>query len=340
MNDTQRTRILLLLIAGVLLVGGSLLWVNTNREGTDDIAMQQSAQLQAVLNRRKHAHLTKTAEIAAQAPAASLTGPNLNSNAGAKNVAGNPENRQSQTKTNNSLVNPVARLSSVNSVKEKLEKMMVGTGLMPASTAQPAVNAAVNVVAANPATITRNLAATPMDQAIAESRTNAGRKNPFQDISGFQSFPRAGAAANEANEEATGESAEAKSIAKPSAKALAQKVSDKVNGKGTHNALALVPPPPPVSPSLANGGVSLDELPSPPVRPSIADKMKVMAVIGDHVLIMFTDKKAQMENNWPKTISLGPGEKFESVSLIKVGDDSVTFDDDGERTVKTVDPIK
>jgi hypothetical protein len=323
MNETQRTRILLLLMAGVLLVGGSLLWVNTHREGADDMAMQQNAQLQAVLNRRKHARSKATvAETPPASPASASKGANV-----AKTATVTSVDLLANTPAKTAAGAPVARLSAVSKMKDKLDKMMAasGAGIVPPGAAKaevPAVNAANPV----PPIVTskRDIEATPMAVAEVDSKLNAGRANPFETVTGFQPFPRAGAAAKANEDEENG------------AKMLAQKIKNK------HS---LVPPPPPVSPSLAGGGmpgggVALDELPPPPARPSIADKMRVTAVIGDHVLIMFSDKKAQLDNHWPNTVTLGPGEKFESVSLVKVGDDSVTLDDDGERMVKSLDVIK
>lgn len=142
-----------------------------------------------------------------------------------------------------------------------------------------------------------------------------------------------------------------------------QAVAKKMNGKKG----GLIPPPPPNVPSFLDfgnladssdkkknsgktamkpssagggGGLALDELPLPPSRQGISEKLKVIAIIGDKVVLQFTDKNLTYRHKWPTLISLGPGEQFESVNVVSVEGDSVTLEEDGERQVKTMAPIR
>jgi len=97
-----------------------------------------------------------------------------------------------------------------------------------------------------------------------------------------------------------------------------------------------VPPPEPPS----GAGLSVAELPEPPARPSIADKMKLVGIVGDRAILAFSDRELVRENKWPKMVTLGTGEQFESVKVVGVSGDSVTVEEDGERSVKTIPPVK
>jgi len=105
-----------------------------------------------------------------------------------------------------------------------------------------------------------------------------------------------------------------------------------------------VPPPPPRAEDAlgagVDGGIALTELPVPPAKPSLADKMKLIGVIGDRAVLAFSDTQLRQENRWPKTLILKPGEQFETVSVLGVNPDSVTLEEDGERSVKNIEPIK
>ncbi len=171
----------------------------------------------------------------------------------------------------------------------------------------------------------KNLAATPRVLASSEARMQAGKPDPTLRLRNLKPFPRirGGGGAGDLG------LADAAQLPAPP-------VVDK----------ALPPPPPPVAadglvpPPEPDAGLSLAELPAPPSRPSIANKMKLVGVIGDKAIIAFTDRRQRMENKWPRTITLGRGEQFESVSVVEVTPDSVTIDEDGERSVKSVEPLK
>jgi hypothetical protein len=172
----------------------------------------------------------------------------------------------------------------------------------------------------------KNLAATPLSLAANEARVQAGKPDPFQQVHNYLPFPRgAGGVAS---------IAAADGASPPAPPPPVEKI--------------LPPPPPPVAASASglapppepDAGLSLAELPAPPSRPSIANKMKLVGVVGDRAIIAFSDRRLRMENKWPRTITLGRGEQFESVSVVDVSPDSVTIDEDGERSVKSVEPLK
>jgi hypothetical protein len=102
----------------------------------------------------------------------------------------------------------------------------------------------------------------------------------------------------------------------------------------------LVPPPPPAD-AAAGGlaGLPIDQLPVPPSRPTIGDKLKVLGVFDDRAIISFP-KSLQIKNKWPRTISLGTGEQFESLTIVSINRDGVTIEEDGERSMKPISAVK
>jgi hypothetical protein len=176
--------------------------------------------------------------------------------------------------------------------------------------------------------------ATSRAQATEQARVGAGRNNPFSGIEGgFQPFPSHGAHANVKAD------VSAATVSAP--KTLARKRSD---------IGPFVPPPPPtavgaVHESLApppppEGSLDPRELPAPPDKPSIAAKLKLVAIIGDRALFTFTDPLMRDEHKWPHDISLGVGEMFENVSVVNVTPDSVTLEEDGDRSVRELPRIR
>jgi hypothetical protein len=157
--------------------------------------------------------------------------------------------------------------------------------------------------------------------AAADAKALPRRPDPCEPLSDLKPFPRSGAAG-----------------------------ADKTGGTGS-NPLAeamkkFTPPPPPpgsgpgLPPEPPQGdGLSVAELPAPPSKPTVAGKLRLVAIVGDRAIMAF-DKGAARENKWPQTLTLGPGEQFESVSIVGVNNDSVTIEEDGERQVKTIESVK
>lgn len=171
------------------------------------------------------------------------------------------------------------------------------------------------------------ISATPRSVARMEAGGRAGRKDPFQPIQGYKPFPRP-------------------------AKLGGIKPGPDITGPPEIAREDLLPPPPPGLPAPGNmndippevsspyGGVlTMQELPLPPEKPSVADKMKLLAVVGDRAILGFKNDRLRLANKWPKTVTLGPGESFESVRMIQVKGDTVLLDEDGERSIKDLGPI-
>jgi hypothetical protein len=106
-----------------------------------------------------------------------------------------------------------------------------------------------------------------------------------------------------------------------------------------------IPPPPPTvlaappPPTAAEPKQSF-QLPEPPAKPRLADSMKLVGIIGQQALFVFTDKELRRVNKWPRTLALSPGEQFESVNLLSTDDHLATLEEDGVRTVKELPIIR
>ncbi len=121
-----------------------------------------------------------------------------------------------------------------------------------------------------------------------------------------------------------------------------------VPASGTKEKLQPPPPPPPSGGETAlggiPGGVDPGMLPMPPEKPSVAQFLKLTAIVGNKAVLSVPANVRSM-TKWPATICLGPGEKIEdannaALSIVSVDADSVTIDEDGERQVKALPTIK
>jgi hypothetical protein len=197
----------------------------------------------------------------------------------------------------------------------------------PVNAPTAAGSAAAGVPNSSPVNAVLQQPATSRAQATEQARVGAGRNNPFSGIEGgFQPFPSHGSnAAAEVN----------------SPKTLARKRAD---------IGPFVPPPPPtavgpahesmVPPPPPEGSLDPKELPAPPDKPSLSAKLKLVGIIGDRALFTFTDPLMRDQHKWPHSISLGVGEMFENVSVVNVTPDSVTIEEDGDRSVRELPRIR
>ncbi|HEY9759549.1 MAG TPA: hypothetical protein V6C97_30605 [Oculatellaceae cyanobacterium] len=160
--------------------------------------------------------------------------------------------------------------------------------------------------------------ATTREQALIDAKKGAGRLDPLAPLQGFKPFPSS-ASVNEVKE-----------TAKISGDHKYPSLITDANGK------VLVPPPPPV-PTKDEFPVS--ELPLPPDRPSLAAKMKLTGVIGDTAVFAFSDKQAARQNHWPQVLMLNAGDRFETVDIVSVHADSAVLEEDGTRSIKTLERI-
>jgi hypothetical protein len=206
----------------------------------------------------------------------------------------------------------------------------------------------------------KKIAAIVRYTAQSEAKTAAGRTDPFMPpVESYKAFPSERKLVNANVPPPPGSSTENKdqslddllggSKKKKSDKSKTKIASKKGKKGGLLDGISssgLVPPPPPLDapqslPGSADAGsVDLAELPPPPSRPAISGKLKLISIIGDKAVLAFTDARSVHDNKWPKTITLGPGEQFESLSVADVNSDSVTIEEDGERTVKSLESIR
>lgn len=107
-----------------------------------------------------------------------------------------------------------------------------------------------------------------------------------------------------------------------------------------------VPPPPPSNLGGVAGGSELppEILPPPPDKPLVTPQLKLTAILGNKA-VLSVPLTLRSANKWPAVICLGPGEKFEdpdhgTFSVVQVDRDSVTIEEDQERSVKSLPQIK
>ncbi len=161
--------------------------------------------------------------------------------------------------------------------------------------------------------------------AAVDARAALGRTDPCAKLENYKPFPRVG-----------GKPQTAAKVGKPEI-ALEGKDKKVTPPPPPPAQFGLVPPPPP---SDMSEGMSVAELPAPPTKPSLAGKMKLVAIVGDRAILAFSDRAIARDNRWPSTVTLGPGEQFESISMVDVTPDSVTLEEDGERSTKAMDPLR
>jgi len=201
--------------------------------------------------------------------------------------------------------------------KQASDKFKVGaaqtiptTTTLTGSTANP--NAPVTPAMPAAPTEPTKIAATARTDAETTARKNAGRKDPFLGITGFKPYPTRNASLDE----------EGAPI------------------KLTKSKQLLVPPPPPVVHTYATPSIPSAEIPEPPSRPMLSHKVKLVAILADRAVLKITDGRLRQDNKWPQTVTLGSGDKFESLEVVRVAPDSVTIEEDGERSVKTLERIR
>src|SRR5579875_271384 len=199
--------------------------------------------------------------------------------------------------------------------------------MLPVPGAPPADTAGSVSPPAVPIFVPKSIPSTARQEAAVAARLHAGKQDPYAPVGDqLKPFPRPRAGADLAGLPASSKPPASRTGAGRSI------VPPPPPGSGP----ALVPPPEPPS----GADLSVAELPEPPARPSIADKMKLVGIVGDRAILAFSDRELVRENKWPKMVTLGTGEQFESVKVVGVSGDSVTVEEDGERSVKTIPPVK
>ncbi|MFN8554045.1 MAG: hypothetical protein U0103_21425 [Candidatus Obscuribacterales bacterium] len=172
-----------------------------------------------------------------------------------------------------------------------------------------------------------NVPATNRTEAMLKARIGAGRSDPFaQPIYAFKSL-----------------------LSEPTVMKQ-PKALHKVHLPPPPTDSTLAPPPPPtetIMPGLASQSVGQagqlaggSDMPEPPEKPLISEKMKLVGVLADKAFFTFTDIGLRRANKFPSTVVLANGEQFESVHLVSVAPNSVVLEEDGERVTKELERIR
>jgi len=160
---------------------------------------------------------------------------------------------------------------------------------------------------------------TTREQALEKARIGAGRDNPFSPITSTSDFPFG-------------------------SKADVKPVKQTTPASSSFAKTGLVPPPPPVmagSSAVVPGEAKSNlALPEPPAKPRLVEALKLVGIVGQKAVFVFSDRQLRKINNWPRALLLSPGEQFESVNLISVDDHLVTLEEDGMRTTKALEEIR
>lgn len=162
---------------------------------------------------------------------------------------------------------------------------------------------------------------------VAEAKQGAGRNDPMMPFSAGQQFPRY----------SNGKLAE--------------------NSKSTPvEQVVRVPPPPTIeSPQATSSPVNAPKTrpaelatsreiyvcpPLPvPEKPFLGADLKVCGMLDNKVILQLPSWVCR-DYGWPATISLSPGEQFNSLSVVSVNGATVTVDEDGDSSVITLAAIK
>ena len=291
-------RLVLLVIAGTLLIGGAFLWINHINDET-----RMTEELNNVLPPKKVAVKSSPVAVKPSSVAATTT----------------------TTTTNTNVVTSIG--NQINNLQDTIKN--IPNALMPADSAAQKGDSS-ELVASKLALSSQSmgyaLPAITRQQAEPLAKESAGKTDPLSPIEGlnYKPFPRSGA----------------REVTRvPGAK------ND--NGNAAHK-VDLIPPPPPGSipppppPLLAGQGDSLpvNELPTPPERPSIAKYLKVVGILGDRAFMAVTDANVRRANRLPKVVAVSPGDRVDFVSVVAVSDNSVTLEEDGHTVVKRISVLR
>lgn len=199
---------------------------------------------------------------------------------------------------------------------------------------------------APPAANLHKFPATKRDEAIATARQIAGREDPMQGAFEKIPYPAPWTKIGQAGGRTTLDDEKA------------EKDKDNKDSANGDKGGAVVPPPPPPSkekpvppppPTMAGGpsgpeDLPVTQLPVAPDKPMVSPNLKLVAILGTKA-VLEVPLAMRTANKWPATICLGPGEKFEdpnngTFSVVSVDPDSVTIEEEQERSVKNLPPIK
>lgn len=302
----------MIIVVGIIAIAVALLLTRTQEQNNDDSAAYEQ-QIAALRAKRK--------PIDEQSSAGSYSALNKDSSTVAKT---------SQTvSTTTTLMNSGTTAFSDNLSKHMSSTLETFKNMMPAtaSTSSALPNDTQDRISYLQSMPVSVIEATPRDAATNTARQDAGRANPFAEISPSNSFPR-----------------ERKGVLPASLSD--NKKSGKTLGHGPEGlpppAPDLPPPPPPdVTAQLTPPpGISSEELPPPPEKPLLMRKLRLNGIVGDHVILAFKDRNYQRRNGYKRYITLAQGQVFDNVKLVDVDHDKAVLEEDGEQTTVRLEPIR
>lgn len=172
--------------------------------------------------------------------------------------------------------------------------------------------------------------ATTRTQAQEQAKSDSGRSDPLAPVTGFKHFP-----SHDASFVAPDKMSQTGKFA------VGKKDAVK-GGLSESNPYLKIPPPPPSTPVMPGSmnELPVSDLPAPPERPTLVNSIKLTGIVGNKAIFSVTDLSARLKNNWPKALSLGAGDHFESISVVSVSVDSAVLEENGERTDVHIERIR
>lgn len=155
--------------------------------------------------------------------------------------------------------------------------------------------------------------ATELATATKAAREQMGRDNPIEPLAAMLPFPRT----------------------------VLRRASVGGYGKhvGTSGRQQLTVPPPPVVARCEGGGDTDWIAPVPPDKPHVADKVRVRSIMDDRAIVAFPADICP-KNGWPTSMVMAKGDQFDSVKLVQVRDNAVTFEEDGDRSTRRIEAVR
>ena len=329
MDDQQKSRMILIAVAGLFGIGGLGWWMMTQNNAAEKADSAANNLTQAI---------PQAGGSPAATPAATPDAGVAKSTAGLTSLAGAAPDSD------------VAPGAPTAANPANGEKIASAAGLNVAAAAPAAVAADSTPLAAAssspaPAAPAGAYPATRREEAVSSARQVAGREDPFAGHFEKTAYPgpwtkvaKTGGRTTldddndekeKANKEHKYASAGSGSVPVPPPPPKSEKP---------------VPPPPPPGTGGQLAELPIGSLPEPPDKPLVSPNLKLSAILGNKA-VLSVPMQLRVQNKWPAVICLGPGERFEdpangTFSVVSVDQDSVTIEEESERSVKSLPQIK
>lgn len=175
------------------------------------------------------------------------------------------------------------------------------------------------------------VAATNRTAALQQAKVGAGRPDPFVRLSQPKPFPAHVSRLLTAPEH--------------------RKEKDELS-PDKHKLPYLPPPPIDAVPPLPPGSfkealekntsddLPVGELPQPPAKPTIADKLQLQGIIDDKAIFAINDPVVAHAHQWSQAMMVGAGDRLDTVSVVSVAPGVVTLEEDGQQITKELPRIR